>query len=134
MHLHVHNDHGEQMGWDPVLRGFGARLASTSIETVDSTIIHQIAGLYARKLDVLNRGFSGYNTDWALPVWGQVCRYTFVNMGRHLERDLARSSQSGKGCKLTHHECDSSRSGLERMTHVYPGFYNTFPFPGFQRT
>jgi lysophospholipase L1-like esterase len=29
--------------------------------------------VYARKLDVLNRGLSGYNTDWALPVLEQVC-------------------------------------------------------------
>lgn len=28
--------------------------------------------VYARKLDVLNRGLSGYNTDWALPVLEQV--------------------------------------------------------------
>lgn len=28
--------------------------------------------LYVWKLDILNRGFSGYNTDWALPVWEQV--------------------------------------------------------------
>jgi len=45
-----------QMGWDPELRGIGAGLAN----------------LYARKLDVLNRGFSGYNTDWALLVWEQI--------------------------------------------------------------
>ena len=24
--------------------------------------------MYVHKLDVLNRGFSGYNTDWALPL------------------------------------------------------------------
>jgi len=45
-----------QMSWRPELGGIGARLAD----------------LYARKLDVLNRGFSGYNTDWALPVWEQI--------------------------------------------------------------
>ncbi len=31
-----------------------------------------VVDLYARKLDVLNRGYSGYNTDWALPVLKQV--------------------------------------------------------------
>jgi hypothetical protein len=27
---------------------------------------------YARRLDVINRGLSGYNTDWAIPVFEQV--------------------------------------------------------------
>ncbi|KAI0003417.1 GDSL Lipase/Acylhydrolase [Russula compacta] len=49
-----------QMSWDPEHGGIGARLAD----------------LYARRLDVLNRGFSGYNTDWALPVWRQIIAKT----------------------------------------------------------
>ena len=28
--------------------------------------------VYNRKMDVINRGFSGYNTDWILPVFEQV--------------------------------------------------------------
>ena len=28
--------------------------------------------VYNRKMDVLNRGFSGYNTDWTLPVFEQA--------------------------------------------------------------
>lgn len=28
--------------------------------------------VYARKYDILNRGFSGYNTEWAIPVAEQV--------------------------------------------------------------
>lgn len=31
----------------------------------------RLAQDYVRKLDVLNRGFSGYNTDWAIPVFRQ---------------------------------------------------------------
>lgn len=31
-----------------------------------------IPDVYARRLDVLNRGLSGYNTDWAIPVFEQV--------------------------------------------------------------
>lgn len=27
---------------------------------------------YARIFDIVNRGFSGYNTDWAIPVLEQV--------------------------------------------------------------
>jgi len=43
-----------QGGWEP--SGFAQRLAS----------------VYARKLDVINRGFSGYQTDWAIPVFEQI--------------------------------------------------------------
>ncbi|TFY74383.1 hypothetical protein EWM64_g9631 [Hericium alpestre] len=32
----------------------------------------RFAHVYARKLDVLNRGFSGYNTEWALPVFEKI--------------------------------------------------------------
>jgi len=28
--------------------------------------------VYARKLDVLNRGLSGFNTRWAIPAFEQV--------------------------------------------------------------
>ncbi|KZV96498.1 SGNH hydrolase [Exidia glandulosa HHB12029] len=31
-----------------------------------------LADAYRRKLDVLNRGFGGYNTEWALPIFEQV--------------------------------------------------------------
>lgn len=29
---------------------------------------------YVRKLDVINRGLGGYQTDWAIPVFEQVIR------------------------------------------------------------
>jgi lysophospholipase L1-like esterase len=32
-----------------------------------------MADVYARRLDVVNRGLSGYNTDWGLRVLRQVC-------------------------------------------------------------
>ncbi|OSC97633.1 SGNH hydrolase [Trametes coccinea BRFM310] len=31
----------------------------------------KLAHVYNRKMDVINRGFSGYNTDWILPVFEQ---------------------------------------------------------------
>ncbi|KAI0373334.1 SGNH hydrolase [Pilatotrama ljubarskyi] len=31
----------------------------------------KLAHVYNRKMDVINRGFSGYNTDWILPVFDQ---------------------------------------------------------------
>ncbi|KAL0580246.1 isoamyl acetate-hydrolyzing esterase [Marasmius crinis-equi] len=43
-----------QHAWDH--EGFGAKLANA----------------YSRKLDVLNRGLSGYNTDWAMPVFEKI--------------------------------------------------------------
>ncbi|ORY90040.1 SGNH hydrolase [Syncephalastrum racemosum] len=45
-----------QGSFDPMLHGFGAGVAHA----------------YQRKLDVVNRGFSGYNTEWALAVWRQL--------------------------------------------------------------
>ena len=33
---------------------------------------YSYSDVYARKLDVLNRGLSGYNTEWAIPVFEQV--------------------------------------------------------------
>ncbi|KAF7725529.1 hypothetical protein EC973_009559 [Apophysomyces ossiformis] len=44
------------MSYNPALQGFGASLANA----------------YQRKMDVINRGFSGYNTDWAIPVFRQL--------------------------------------------------------------
>ncbi|CAO3671210.1 unnamed protein product [Rhizopus stolonifer] len=44
------------MAYDPALAGFASALANA----------------YIRKLDVINRGFSGYNTDWALPIFKQL--------------------------------------------------------------
>ncbi|KIK59855.1 hypothetical protein GYMLUDRAFT_44325, partial [Collybiopsis luxurians FD-317 M1] len=32
----------------------------------------QLAHVYARKMDIVNRGFSGYNTEWGIPVFKQV--------------------------------------------------------------
>lgn len=31
-------------------------------------IVYYCIDAYARRFDVLNRGFSGYNTEWALPI------------------------------------------------------------------
>ncbi|KAF8968372.1 SGNH hydrolase-type esterase domain-containing protein [Flammula alnicola] len=51
----VFGDSITQGGWEPDLNGFGQRLSH----------------VYARKLDVLNRGLSGYNTEWGIPVFEQ---------------------------------------------------------------
>lgn len=45
-----------QGAWEPDLNGIGQRLSH----------------IYSRSLDIINRGFSGYNTDWALPVFEQT--------------------------------------------------------------
>lgn len=46
-----------QGGWQPY--GFAQRLAY----------------VYARRLDVINRGLSGYNTEWAIPIFEQARPY-----------------------------------------------------------
>ena len=45
-----------QYSFNPKLEGFGAHIAHS----------------YVRKMDVMNRGFSGYNTEWCLPLLPQV--------------------------------------------------------------
>ncbi|KAG9318860.1 SGNH hydrolase-type esterase domain-containing protein [Chiua virens] len=37
-----------------------------------SGFAQQLASLYVRKFDVVNRGLSGYQTDWAIPVFEQI--------------------------------------------------------------
>ena len=37
--------------------------------------------VYARKLDVINRGLSGFNTEWAIPVFEQVSWAYFFDQG-----------------------------------------------------
>lgn len=37
--------------------------------------------VYARKLDVINRGLSGFNTEWAIPVFEQVSWAVFLIRG-----------------------------------------------------
>ncbi|KAE9400779.1 SGNH hydrolase [Gymnopus androsaceus JB14] len=44
-----------QGGWETEMNGFGAKLSH----------------VYARKMDVINRGYSGYNTEWSIPVFEQ---------------------------------------------------------------
>ncbi|KAK0450699.1 GDSL Lipase/Acylhydrolase [Armillaria borealis] len=37
----------------------------------DGGFSQRLSYVYARKLDILNRGLSGYNTEWAIPVFEQ---------------------------------------------------------------
>ena len=60
--------------------GLGQKLSSAygSLDTVyEYTCSRRSSCLvvYKRKMDVLNRGFSGYNTNWAVPIFEQVRLY-----------------------------------------------------------
>ncbi|KAG6841677.1 hypothetical protein C0991_008315 [Blastosporella zonata] len=44
-------------------------LVSNDPGRLDAHLTRDNTDVYARKLDVLNRGLSGYNTDWATPVF-----------------------------------------------------------------
>ena len=57
--------------------------------------------VYARKLDVLNRGLSGYNTEWAIPVFEQVSWADFLirmskngELNNHDNRSLPKRKNS----------------------------------------
>ncbi|KAI0086606.1 SGNH hydrolase-type esterase domain-containing protein [Irpex rosettiformis] len=44
----------------------------TQLSTGPGGLAQQLSDVYQRKLDVLNRGFSGYNSRWAIPVFKNV--------------------------------------------------------------
>ncbi|KAG8988524.1 hypothetical protein FRB90_002695 [Tulasnella sp. 427] len=46
--------------------------SATELAWVEGGYVQRLAQLYARKLDVINRGLSGYTTEWALPVFEQT--------------------------------------------------------------
>jgi hypothetical protein len=48
-------------------------VSDSNINTFTPNMRVHTAEAYARKLDVVNRGFSGYNSRWAIPVFEQVC-------------------------------------------------------------
>ena len=45
-----------------------------TLEILGSQIQKNSQVVYCRKLDVINRGLSGFNTEWAIPVFEQVSR------------------------------------------------------------
>jgi hypothetical protein len=58
--------------WD--WSGFADRLACMFCGLhLDQPLKPRLA-TYVRKFDVINRGLSGYQTDWAIPVFEQVIR------------------------------------------------------------
>lgn len=70
--------------------------------------------VYARKLDVLNRGLSGYNTDWAIPVLEQVS--TMPPTG-NISDILVSASQLSNNSR-TRQKSESSLFGSAPMTLV----------------
>lgn len=37
-----------------------------------NTFAQRLACAYVRKIDIINRGLSGYNTEWAIPIFEQA--------------------------------------------------------------
>ena len=58
----------------PVSCGFPVTSHRGEMELTDSRNLV----VYARKLDVINRGLSGFNTEWAIPVFEQVSWADFL--------------------------------------------------------
>ena len=54
------------------MNGYGAQLARKISLNVGKTAADLFSDVYARKMDIVNRGLSGYNTEWAIPVFKQV--------------------------------------------------------------
>lgn len=60
-----------EMGWQPY--GIGQRLAGLLLAISPLDAYSTFAtDMYCRRLDIINRGFSGYNTEWIIPVFEQV--------------------------------------------------------------
>ncbi|KAG8917072.1 hypothetical protein FRC00_014068 [Tulasnella sp. 408] len=58
----------------------------------------RLAHVYARKLDVINRGLSGYNSEWAMPVFEQVSDRSAAVNKRHTDKSPNTGlSQEGRG-------------------------------------
>lgn len=62
-----------------VPNGFAQKLSCESTPNISLTFFYWLIGynfvdVYCRKLDVLNRGLSGYNTTWGIPAFDQVCK------------------------------------------------------------
>ncbi|KAL1918713.1 uncharacterized protein VTP21DRAFT_2735 [Calcarisporiella thermophila] len=51
---------------------FGDSITQYSFMLSDRGWGAQLSDVYSRKLDILNRGYSGYNTDWAIPALEQM--------------------------------------------------------------
>ncbi|KAG2188643.1 hypothetical protein INT44_001398 [Umbelopsis vinacea] len=51
---------------------FGDSITQGSFETKYTGWGASLADAYQRRADVLNRGFSGYNTKWAMPIFRQL--------------------------------------------------------------
>lgn len=65
------------------LNGVGARLSCRFLShflCTDGAHRSENSVVYARKLDVINRGLSGYNTEWAIPVFERVSRADFLDI------------------------------------------------------
>lgn len=57
-----------QGAWDVGFNGVGQRLSRESFFIFITLGSQVFVDVYARKLDVLNRGLSGYTTEWSLPI------------------------------------------------------------------
>lgn len=69
-----------QGGWDA--GGFVQKLACQwSLIRLKDVDWRWYLDVYARKLDVINRGLSGYNSTWAIPVFEQLLTPTNAQEG-----------------------------------------------------
>ncbi|CDZ98401.1 Isoamyl acetate-hydrolyzing esterase [Phaffia rhodozyma] len=68
---------------------FGDSLTQTWDE---GSLCQRLAYSYCRKLDVINRGYGGYNTEWALPILDQASLDTRTDLILPREEQLTNGS------------------------------------------
>ncbi|KAI0948531.1 hypothetical protein AcV7_009246 [Taiwanofungus camphoratus] len=90
-------------------------------------IAQRLAYAYNRKLDIINRGMSGYNTDWIIPVFEQVHpppRSSQVPFNSHADRtqvlrDAARAAARPESAH-PHHLARRKRRRAPRLGPARP--------------
>lgn len=93
------------------------RTRSTALRSVHTHLIlpiriNRLSEQYNRKLDVLNRGFSGYTTRWIVPIFENVGSHSPSLLLNHWDAThaIVRPSQSVQR-GVTSRRCDCSLSG-----------------------
>lgn len=61
---------------------FGDSITEYSHKQPGFSLSSALQDVYTRKLDIVTRGFSGYNTDWALPVLREVLKTENASPGK----------------------------------------------------
>jgi len=84
-------------------------------------LTQRLAAVYVRKLDVINRGFSGYITEWAIPVFEQIFAKQHEQQHVPKVRILAiwyGANDAAPAPSIQHVPRDKFKSNLSHLIHM----------------